>query len=196
MCLPNTQHRVVYLLPRALNPAAEEALMLCTLARNSASQQSPLLRRRLRHAGLDGKKTWLGRNLGGKIGHVQVGSLEPCPEPVSSASGFELLCSYSWRIDPKAEPQRRSLSPQIYVPGKRLVAPVPPPPSPPWVPAANRRPRLVQERPPWLCRSSSRLPLPGGPGGVGRAGPSTMWTQTLGACRHTHLNPCFRACPS
>ncbi|POS69246.1 hypothetical protein DHEL01_v212359 [Diaporthe helianthi] len=104
--------------------------MLPSLARKS-------LRRRLRHAGFDTgafghiekKKRWLVRNLGEKIGRVQVGSLKPCADQVTSASGFELLCSYSWRVEtkklpmtlPQANAERRSLGPRIYVPGEAPV---------------------------------------------------------------------------
>ncbi|KAL2282567.1 hypothetical protein FJTKL_10636 [Diaporthe vaccinii] len=109
--------------------------MLPSLARKAVSQPSFLLRRRLRHAGLDDKrKRWLARNLGEKIGQIQPESLQPCAHLVTSASGFELLCSYSWRAEPKkkhkkqpkteaqTDPGRRSARPQIYVPGEAPVA--------------------------------------------------------------------------
>lgn len=112
--------------------------MLPTLARKTASQPGQkalgfLLRRRLRLAGLDGKKRWQARNLGEQIGRIQFESLRPCADQVTSASGFELLCSYSWVVEtkkppeasPKAQPQtnpeRRCLGPYIYVPGKQTI---------------------------------------------------------------------------
>lgn len=107
--------------------------MLPTLARKTASQPGQkalgFLRRRLRHAGLDGKQRWLARNLGEKIGCIQLESLKPCADQVTSASGFDLLCSYSWRVKPKkppkaqpnTSPERRFLGPQIYVPGEAPV---------------------------------------------------------------------------
>ncbi|KAL1849952.1 hypothetical protein Daus18300_013086 [Diaporthe australafricana] len=92
------------------------------LAKKAAGQQSVLVRRRLRHAGLgEKKKAWLARNLGKELGHIHSQSLEPCEGSVTSASGFDLLCSYSWRVEPKKEPGKHSSGPQIYVPGEAHV---------------------------------------------------------------------------
>ncbi|KAJ0103912.1 hypothetical protein J7T55_004237 [Diaporthe amygdali] len=95
--------------------------MLPTLARKAAGQPqvSFLARRRLRHAGLDEKKAWLARNLGSKLGRIQSKALKPCEDHVTSASGFDLLCSYSWRVESKMQLKKRPLRPQIYVPVTR-----------------------------------------------------------------------------
>lgn len=158
--------------------------MLPTLARKAASRPSSLLRRRLRHAGLDEKrKRWLARNLGGKIGQIRPESLRPCTHPVTSASGFELLCSYSWRVEPrkkpktqpktqpKADPGRRSVGPQIYVPGEQSIQSRRRPPDhlPSQGLIASSR---AQGRRPWSSRTSYRSLSRGG------ARPSTTGTQT------------------
>lgn len=63
--------------------------------------------------GFTPKHEWLASNLGKELGAIEHEHLEPCGTPVTSAGGFELLCSYNWRTRSSWRQQ-----PEIYVPGE------------------------------------------------------------------------------
>lgn len=93
---------------------------------------SPLARRRLRAMGfVDDKHDWMMHGIGKELGTVNHEVLAPCSEPVTSASGFELVCSYNWIVrGDQGQPLRIRAPawsgqprPQIVVPGQaaRLI---------------------------------------------------------------------------
>lgn len=84
---------------------------------------TPLVRRRLQNQGLDEhKNAWMIPNVGRELASIRHEALEPCGEHVTSASGFDLLCSYSWKEKAKGSQPGRSGPPQIYVPGETTQA--------------------------------------------------------------------------
>lgn len=101
-----------------------------------APAPTPLAHHRLRALGfISPKHTWMTGNLGRELGAINHETLEACGEPVTCASGYELLCSYNWARprqrtpprdpDPDAQARWRAMPrvPQIFVPGEapRLV---------------------------------------------------------------------------
>lgn len=85
---------------------------------------TPLARQRLRLLGLDTPKNlWMAGNVGKALGTVDHKTLKPCLEPVTSDSGFELVCSYNWRRPPRGpfrseKESRAAQGPHIIVPGQ------------------------------------------------------------------------------
>lgn len=80
---------------------------------------TPLVRRRLQNQGHDQhKNAWMIPNVGRELASIRHEALEPCGEHVTSASGFDLLCSYSWKEKTRGGETGRSEPPQIYVPGE------------------------------------------------------------------------------
>lgn len=73
-----------------------------------------MVERRLLALGIAKKHAWITKNTGRELGAIAADDLTPCREPVTSASGFELLGSYNWRFK---RPQAR-LAPHIFVPGE------------------------------------------------------------------------------
>lgn len=71
------------------------------------------VQRRLDHLGFTPKHKWLASNLGKEIGTIDHETLQPCGTQVTSAGGFELLCTYNWRVR-----SSRCAQPEIYVPGE------------------------------------------------------------------------------
>lgn len=57
-------------------------------------------------------------NVGRELTGIRHEALGPCGEHVTSASGFDLLCSYSWKEKTRGGELGRSEPPQIYVPGE------------------------------------------------------------------------------
>jgi hypothetical protein len=54
---------------------------------------------------------WMVKDVGGKIDTIEVSSLKPADTPVSSSTGYELICSYNWA---------NHKAPTTYVPGNGL----------------------------------------------------------------------------
>ncbi|CAN8100712.1 unnamed protein product [Discula destructiva] len=76
-----------------------------------------MVQRRLQALGFAEKLAWLTHNLGRELGFITYDALEPCGVPVTSAGGFELLCSYNWRRRAWGKTRSQQV-PQIYVPGE------------------------------------------------------------------------------
>lgn len=72
-----------------------------------------LVQRRLRALGFSKRHEWLTSNLGKELGLINYQLIKPCGTPVTSAGGFELLCSYNWRRRTHKQQQ-----PHIFVPGE------------------------------------------------------------------------------
>lgn len=79
----------------------------------STWRPSHLVQRRIEALGFTPRHGWLTSNLGKELGAIKHEQLEPCGTPVTSAGGFELLCSYNWRIRTSWRQK-----PEIYVPGE------------------------------------------------------------------------------
>lgn len=74
---------------------------------------SHLVKRRIEALGFTPRHEWLTSNLGKELGAIEHEQLEPCGTSVTSAGGFELLCSYNWR-----KRSSRHQQPEIFVPGE------------------------------------------------------------------------------
>ncbi|KAF3765181.1 hypothetical protein M406DRAFT_70321 [Cryphonectria parasitica EP155] len=106
--------------------------------RAGINKLSHLTQRRLRMLGIDPVRySWMTANLGRQLGAVDETTTKPYAGRVTSAGGFELACSYNWRLPPAPAPRDPRLArmknregrirllpslarqtPQIFVPGE------------------------------------------------------------------------------